>query len=850
MTAAANALRSRVVRILLLTLSTCLAAAPLAAQVVPPSPQQVLGYGIGERFTDHAGVVRYFEALATALPNLARLQRYGETNEGRALVQMVFARPDHLARLDDILARNAQLADPATTESQARSIAASNPAVVYFSYGVHGNESSSPEAAMWSAYDIARNAAEVAGVLDSLVIVIDPVVNPDGRDRYVNWYRSALGVRANPNPEAREHFEPWPGGRVNHYLFDLNRDWSWATQVETQARLATWNRWNPHVHVDFHEMGHNSSYFFFPATPPINPLYPKHILDWGAYFGAANARAFDAQGWSYYTGEGFDLFYPGYGDSWPSLLGAIGMTYEQAGHSSAGLAIAREIGDTLTLTQRATNHRTTGNATLRAAAARKTELLNDFVTFYQTMGNDLQDVLIVPGDRSRADALLQLLERQGIRVERATRAFRANATPHTSYAARREFPAGTLLVRARQPRGRLAVTLLQPETVLDASFSYDISAWSLPYAYGIEAHSIRRPPDAGWTAITRTQPVAGAAPANALGLLAEPGFANWPAVIRYLQQGGRVRVMDEAFTIEGRQWPAGTLFFPRLGVRDYAQKLQNTGISQFAVPVSTGRAAVGHDLGTDEAYDLELPRVALLSGNGVSANAFGAQWFFLEHTLELPFDQLLLERLGSTDLSLYDVIIAPDMPRSAFSEATTTAVRQWIQRGGTFIATGSAARGVGAAVAEIRMRADSSRLPDSTRIARALRGREVREQDSWREQVPGAILTVQLDPAHPLAFGVGVSGDPTRMFVLHTGAQAFEPDPAFESVGFFRAELQKVSGVISERNLGRLERSSWLVMKNMGSGRAILFVDDPIFRHFWYSGFQPFANAIMVGSAM
>ena len=198
----------------------------------------------------------------------------------------------------------------------------------------------------------------------------------------------------------------------------------------------------------------------------------------------------------------------------------------------------------------------------------------------------------------------------------------------------------------------------------------------------------------------------------------------------------------------------------------------------------------------------------------------------------------------------YDVIIAPDMPRSSFSDATVTAVRQWVQRGGTFIATGSAARGVGAAVAEIRMRADSSRLPDSTRIARALRGREVREQDSWKEQVPGAILTVQLDPAHPLAFGAGVSGDPTRMFVLHSGAQAFEPDPAFESVGFFRAELQKVSGVISERNLDRLERSSWLAQKDMGSGRVILFVDDPIFRHFWYSGFQPFANAILIGPAM
>ena len=576
-----NALPVRVVRFLFYPLIALTFALPLAAQSAPPSPQQLLGYGIGERFTDHAGVVRYFEALAAALPNMARLQRYGETNEGRALVQIVFARPDHLTRLDDILARNRQLADPATPEAQARSIAAANPAVVYFSYGVHGNESSSPEAAMWTAYDIARNAAEVAGVLDSLVVVIDPVVNPDGRDRYVNWYRQARGARANPNPDAREHFEPWPGGRVNHYLFDLNRDWSWATQVETQARLATWNRWNPQVHVDFHEMGHNSSYFFFPATPPINPLYPKHILDWGTYFGAANARAFDANGWAYYTGEGFDLFYPGYGDSWPSLLGAIGMTYEQAGHSQAGLAIAREIGDTLTLTQRATNHRTTGNATLRAAAARKTDLLNDFVSFYQTMGNDLQDVLIVPGDRSRADALLQLLERQGIRVERASRAFRADATPHTSYAERRDFPEGTLLVRARQPRGRLAVTLLQPETVLDASFSYDISAWSLPYAYGIEAHSIRRAPDAGWTNAAPTQPVAAPVPANALGLLAEPGFTSWPAIIRYLQQGGRVRVLDEPFTLEGRQWPAGTLFFPRLGTQNFADKLQSTGVARF-----------------------------------------------------------------------------------------------------------------------------------------------------------------------------------------------------------------------------------------------------------------------------
>ncbi|MGH7444096.1 MAG: M14 family zinc carboxypeptidase, partial [Longimicrobiales bacterium] len=311
-------------------IAAVMAALPAAAQQAP-SPAEVLGYELGERFTDPAGVVRYVEALAAAAPDRTRLEQYGETYEGRPLLQLVIARPDHLARLDEILTANAELTRLETGEARAREIAATNPAVVYFSYGVHGNESSSSEAALYTAWDLLRGAPEVAGVLDSVVIIIDPVVNPDGRARYVQWYGEARGATPNPEPNAREHYEPWPGGRYNHYLFDLNRDWAWLTQPETRARLATWARWNPQVHVDFHEMSSESSYFFFPATPPINPLYPPHILAWGERFGAANAAAFDREGWAYFTAESYDLFYPGYGDSWPSLLGAIGMTYEQAG---------------------------------------------------------------------------------------------------------------------------------------------------------------------------------------------------------------------------------------------------------------------------------------------------------------------------------------------------------------------------------------------------------------------------------------------------------------------------------------------------------------------------------------
>jgi hypothetical protein len=842
-----RSVRAAALMLLVLGVAAAGAVRPLHAQPAVPSPEQVLGHALGERFTDHAGVLRYMESLADALPDHVRLVPYGETPEGRVLVQVVIARPDHMARLEDVLRRNRDLAEPATPPGAAREIAASNPAVVYFSYGVHGNESSSSEAAMWTAFDIVRGAPDVAGVLDSIVIVIDPVANPDGRDRYVNWYRQAQGATPNPSPEAREHWEPWPGGRFNHYLFDLNRDWAWATQPETQARLATWGRWNPQVHVDFHEMGYATTYFFFPAAAPINPMYPGHILEWGSYFGDANAHAFDRHGWTYYTGEGFDLFYPGYGDSWPSLVGSIGMTYEQAGSGRAGLVIRQPDGRLLTLHQRATQHRTSGNATLRAAAARRTDLLADFARFHQTMGDGQPDILVVPGNPARAAALLGLLQRQGIQVEEASRSFRADATPHYGFSRRSEFPAGTYRVRARQPRGRLAMTLLQPETVLDATYSYDISAWSLPFAYGIEAHTTRRVPDAGWTSASPPR-FSGVGPPGdgAVGMLAEPRLDIWPAVIRYLRDGGRARVLDHAFTVAGRRWPAGTVFIPRLDVENFVARTRDAGLHEIATPVYSGRATDGNDLGTGRSHILEVPGVALLGGDGIAPTAYGAHWFFLEQTLQLPFDQLPASRVAAADLQEYDVIIIPDAARTAFDERATSALRQWVQRGGTLIATGSGARTIGADIAGIKLR-EAPEEPAETRLERALRGREDRQLERWSAQVPGAILTVQLDTAHPLAFGSGVDGDPARLYVLHSGAQVFEPDPDFETVGFFRAELDRVSGVISERNLERLQQGSWLAVKRVEAGRVILFVDDPVFRHFWRSTFQPYANAIMIG---
>jgi murein tripeptide amidase MpaA len=271
----------------LILLLTTVARAP--AQPVP-SPAESLGHALGDRFLDAADVVRYAETLAASSDRVS-LVHYGVTAEGRPLLLLV------------------------------------NPAVAWFTYGVHGDESASTEAALWTVWDLAVDGEGTEGILDSLIVLVDPMANPDGRDRYVQWYRGARGVRPNPEAASREHHPPWPGGRYNHYLFDLNRDWTWATQGETRARLAQWQRWNPQVHVDFHEMGYSSSYFFFPAAEPLNPIYPDYTVRWAEYFGRANAAEFDRRRWLYFTGETFDMFYPGFGDSWPSLVGAIGMTY-------------------------------------------------------------------------------------------------------------------------------------------------------------------------------------------------------------------------------------------------------------------------------------------------------------------------------------------------------------------------------------------------------------------------------------------------------------------------------------------------------------------------------------------
>jgi hypothetical protein len=818
-----------------------------------PSPDQVLGYPVGDRFPTVQEVETYMRALAQASP-VVTVDVYGVTPQGRPLLQVLFASEAHRRDLDAVVARNAELIDPNTAPARASEIARTNPAILYFTYGIHGNESSSPSAALWTAYDLASGAPEVAGVLDGAIVVMDPVANPDGYDRYVQHQRSTELRRFNANPGLRERREPWPGGRPNHYLFDLNRDWAWLTQYESRVRNERFRYWNPQVHVDFHEMGAESSYFFFPAATPINPIYPDHILSWGRRFGEGNAAAMDAEGILYYTSQNFDLFYPGYGDSWPSLLGAIGMTYEQGGGGGASTEYLRRDGTVLTLRDRALGHRTTGAATIRTAVEGREDLLAGFAGFHRNVADGLSDILLVPGeDVGRLEALAELLLRHGIEIQRLTTAASLSAEPHPGFESRSQFPAGTLLVPARQPRGRLAGALLRPDNPLDGSSSYDITAWALPFAYGVEAHSLTRVSAATRAPLTEVASRFGGALSGSgrYGYLLAPSVSNTPSLVRYLEAEGRVFALTEPFTLDGVAYPRGTLFFPRGRNEDVDERLRASGLASVVTPISTGLVEEGVDLGTNDRIALRLPRVLLVGGEGTASTGFGAHWHFLEQVLDLPFDVVNAGDVSGTDLSRYDVILMPPgNPSGVMGQGGMDRLSAWVRAGGTLVASGQAAHRLGASMAGVELR-ETLGAPSTerdARLARALITREDRAEERWAERVPGTILEARLDPSHPLSWGARAGGGTEdRLFVLSTGV-AFEPSEDVETVAWFPEGLARISGVISDDNLARLDRSSWIMDHRMGSGRLILFADDPIFRGFWYGTWSLYVNAILLAS--
>lgn len=834
-----------------------------------PSTAAVCGHEPGQRFVDHGDVLRVLDAICGASPR-ATLIEYGETHQGRPLLLALCSSERNLARISAIEEGLAALRDSRRTDAAEReALIAALPVVVWLSFSVHGNEPAGTEAALPLLYHLAACEDEdVQTLMDQAVVVIDPSLNPDGRDRYVRWFESVVGRAPNPDPQAMEHDEPWPGGRENGFHFDLNRDWAFGTQVETRARLKRIRRLPPQVHADLHEMGYNSSYFFFPAAPPSHRSVPEASRELSATFGRANAAAFDARGWVYYTAENFDLLFPGYGDSWPMLNGAIGMTYEQAGHSAGGLAVTRDDGDLLTLEDRAAHHFTAALTTIRTAVAERSTLLEHFTRFHEEAfwegeNGAIRSIALVPGrDAGRTVDLIEVLVAQGIEVERATAAFQTTGERFTDRAVEaRTLPEGTYLVPLAQPSGRLARALLEPRATIRTDDFYDLSAWSLPMAFGVEALVLTAPLDVVREPVRDApRPKGGIVGAGAsVGYLVEWSSVEGPSFLNRVQgEGVHVSCLTREIRLGDRWYGPGTLFIPTRqrgavasvdleAVIDSAARA--TGVT--AVRTSTGWTDEGPDLGSDTVVSLRPAKIALVGGPGVSATSYGACAHFLSARLGASFTALSLDDLGGVDLERYNVVVLPDGRgfRSRLKDGVD-GLRAFVERGGILIALGGAAfalgdEGVGLVSVAARKRPDDDNSGKD--------GTDHGEDRSWmvaeqvirgRERnVPGTFFRARLDPDRRLSFGAG-----EEIAVLLDSTRVFDPEGGARSIARLAAEPY-LSGHVTPVSEAALAGGDYLVSASIGRGEVVLFAEDPLFRGFLRGQFGLFSNAVyLLGS--
>lgn len=787
------------------------------------SPDEFLGYELGSRFSRHHQVVSYFEHLAEQAPEMVKLEQYGSTYEGRPLMVAYISTPENLSNLENI--RQAHLAN-------ARGEGNPDKAVVWMSYNVHGNESVSTEASMLTTYELLTSRKDM---LSNTVVIIDPCINPDGRDRYVNWYNQFANMPNQVDPNSKEHHEPWISGRPNHYMFDLNRDWAWLTQKESQERIKLFTQWLPHIHVDFHEQGVNNPYYFAPAAEPLHEV----ITDWQKEFqtaiGKNHAKYFDKEGWFYFTKERFDLLYPSYGDTYPTYNGAIGMTYEQGGSGRAGLGVITAIGDTLTLKDRIAHHHTTGLSTVEISSENIEQLNSEFRSFYNNRNFNYKS-FVLQGEQDKINALTRLLDAHEIEYGFTNRAvkgesFDAGISMNNS--------APKLVVSTNQLKGTLVKVLFEQQTKLNDSLTYDITAWSLPYAYGLQAVASKSEISAG----------DGRPETPASAVVDEAAYAwitDWNSMndARFLadllQKGVRVRFNQEPFTLEGTTFARGSLLITKgdnkaIEISEILKETAGTyGKELFAA--GTGFVDNGFDFGSPSVRMIKTPKIAVYSGGSTSTLGFGEVWHFFEQQLKYPATVLDASYFNRVDLSGYDVLVLPNM--WGLEDGHLNKIKSWVNEGGKLIAIGSSLRALDKddAFAIEAIEAEKSEEQEKAEPQPF----NSSDREGIKELITGAVFKATVDTTHPLSYGYDSAYHTLKLSAdayqwLPQGNAAYLPENAIPVAGFAGSEAVKKQG-----------GSFVFGTEFMGRGTVIYMVDNPLFRGFWENGKLFFANALFM----
>jgi hypothetical protein len=753
-----------------------------------PTPDSVLGFPVGSKPATHAQIEAVFKAIAAKSPR-CKLFQYGTTHEGRALYYMVIASTANLNRLSGLKADLAKLADPRkVSKEEGDRLAATLPAVAWMAYVIHGDEMSGSDAAMAVAYHLAAGAdADVTSLLDHLVVIIDPLMNPDGRDRTLIAQAQNRTVQPSVDDQSLLHSEVWPSGRMNHYLFDMNRDWIFATQPETRGRLRAVNEWNPHYFMESHEMESQSTFLFLPAREAINLNQPENVRKWELEFAKDQAKAFDARGWRYYTGEWSDDWYPGYSSSWSSLRGAVANLYEQARIETD--AVRRDEGTLETYRESVHKQLVSSMANLAFLSKNRQEVLADFLAEKRKCVGPEASIpahtfaVLPSANATRQERFLDLMSLENFEVYAASQSFMAQGTDRLGREVKdMKFPAGTLLVPTRQPLARLLNAMLEfdPHTVpqfltderrdllrFGRSRIYDITGWSLPMLFDVETYDI----PAGLPAEAQAKPVSLPAPAVAPMTNSDAGMAfvidgaddaSVAAAGRLLERGVWVRVADKPFQFDNREFARGSVLIVRKDNLNNAGQLTGAvsnvcaELHLTAVGVRTGYGPGDlPDLGGEHFVLLQPPRIAIVGRDPIEPYSYGAAWYEIDHVLGLRASYLDAQSLSGTDLRRYNVLLLPDGAGADALKNGMERLKDWVAAGGTLVAIGSSAAvfarekdGLGA----------TRQLPDVLGKMDDYRQAVVREWEA-RQTVPDPALVWAVSPpaevVYPWLIGEG-----------------------------------------------------------------------------------------------
>jgi len=878
-----------------------------------PSPDKILGFPLGERPARQAQVLDYFKKLAEASPRV-KVFEMGRTYEGRPLIYAIISDEANMARLDEIKKNLALIADPRKLpRTQLSSLVEKTPACVWLAYSIHGDEVSGVDASMAVAYQLAAGTDTLTSRLrKDLIVIIDPMENPDGRERYLAQMESFATAVPFADGQSLQKGGFWPWGRGNHYLFDMNRDWFTQELPESKARIAAIVDWHPQVLVDAHEMGQWDTYLFSPPRLPFNPQLTERMRQWWDIFAADQAKAFDKQGWAYYTREWNEEWYPGYGSSWPLYTGAVGILYEQAGVS--GSRISRHEGTVLTYSESVEHQYVSSFANLTTAANRRKELLNHYYDHraraISEYGGGKPKAFLVAPDKNpdKLNHLGEALARQGIEVSAAKADFSARARNYyESNPAAKAFNKGTLIIPTNQPQGFLIQTILGFDPRVSDSFLtierhellknresklYEITSWSMLQAYGLEAYEAEAPVSVvsePWKPPVFEGKVEGQNPEQGFVFDASTDRAL-KAIALLFDRGLKMFAAKKDLDVEGKNFPRGSIFLPaRANPANYAQILdtvaRQTGIR--AIGINSGLGKVGPDLGGGELVLLKNPKAAMLAGGATSFTSVGWIWHLFDQKIGLPVSLLDIAGLGQADLSIYKVLILPGGGgySSVLGKPAVEKIRKWVEAGGTLIAMDASAAfcaDSNNSLSAVRPREQIlSKLSEYEQAASdeiAAEEPDISKLKIWEYSEKDTASGKKEEKSTPKLEDLQKVDELARVFSPHGAILRVNLDkenwltfgmgekvpvmagsstvltakyPPVQTVGrFASARDLRISGLLWPEARKRIANSSYCTRESVGQGQVILFATQPNFRAFFRGSERLLSNAILYGPGL